>query len=65
MTIMLGCAADGELRLIWSILGTVSMAEDLLEQLPNTARWPSIVVVFTVRSVIYQLGVSLISTNSY
>lgn len=40
------------------------MSEDLLEQLPNTAWWPSIVVVFTVRSEIYQPGVTLISTNS-
>lgn len=28
MTIMVGSAADGELRLIWSILGMVSMAGD-------------------------------------
>lgn len=41
------------------------MSEDLLEQLPNTARWPSIVLVFMVRSEIHQPGVSLISTNSY
>lgn len=41
------------------------MSKDLLEQLPNTTRWPFIVVVFTVRSEIYQPGMSLISTNSY
>lgn len=40
------------------------MCEDLLEQLPNTPWWSSIVVVFTVRSEIYQPGTSLFSTNS-